>query len=141
MRGKENWWLKSCCSAVMICDFNVITVTCYPSKCRQGICMFKELWITEKCSGLNWLRVPVKRAIRDSVTQNSSQPKVNYFQKWNWRVGWIADPRTSSASTFFSWLRTSCWKMNELLQDNLRNCFSMRTVGHKVSMMGFFFCD
>lgn len=59
-----------------MCDFNVVTVTNYPLKCRQGICTFKELWIIEKCSGLNWLRVHVKWAIRDSVH------KIAHSQKW-----------------------------------------------------------
>lgn len=131
---------------LLFCDkqmynFSVVVVTNYPSKCSQGICTFKELWIIEKCPGLNWLRVHLKWAIRDSVTQNSSQPTMNSFQKWNWRVSWIVDHCTSSANTFFSWLRTSCWKINELLRDSLRNCFNIRIVGHKVDLMGFFFCD
>lgn len=99
--GKLMAW-KLLCYDKETCDFNIVTVTNYPSKCRQGIWAFKELWIIEKCSVLNWLRVSVKWAIRDSVTQNSSAPKVNYFQKWNWRVSWVADNCTSSANTFFS---------------------------------------
>lgn len=123
------------------CDFNVVTVTNYPFQCSQGICTFKGLWIIEKCSGLNWLRVHVKWIIRESVTQNSSQSKVSYFQKWNGRVSWNADHCMPSANTFLSWLRSSCWEMNELLQDNLRNSFNIRIVGHTVNIMGSFFCD
>lgn len=80
-------------------------------------------------------RVSVKWAIKDSVTQNTSAPKMNYFQKQNWRVSWRADHCTSSAAHYFQQLRASYWEMNELLQDSLRNCFIMRIAGHKVSMM------
>lgn len=133
------WKLLSCNKET--CDPNIVIVTITLLNVGKGFEHLRNYEFIEKFSGLNLLRVSVKWAIEDSVTQNTSAPKVNYFQKQNWRVSWRADHCTSSATHYFQQLRASYWKTNELLQDSLKNCFIMRISGHKMSMMSFFFCD